>query len=259
MQLDQLPSYVIVIAASIHAKLLDRAVWRRFQVRLAFPAPDRKQVEVFRASWPATPRVPIQKIADKLGAISYAEALDFCQYVRRRHILGLGEVGINDAVRTELDLPVPAVRLIIQRAPGGMAGLEPVMFIRPQSIASAIEVTDPEGGGEGAAPGILLGDPILALLDGVRVAAHRLLAAHLIVDDQFALEPVAPVADRIHGTAMAMARVPTIGTRKERRPRHTNSGSATKAVGRVPYYRDAHYARDAAAVRTNRDVAVRQT
>ena len=39
MQLDQLPSYVIVIAASNHAELLDRAVWRRFQVRLAFPAP----------------------------------------------------------------------------------------------------------------------------------------------------------------------------------------------------------------------------
>jgi hypothetical protein len=26
---------------------------------------------------------------------------------------------------------------------------------------------------------------------------------HLVVDDQFALEPNAPVADRIHGTAMA--------------------------------------------------------
>ncbi|MDI7864219.1 ATP-binding protein [Rhizobiaceae bacterium n13] len=29
MQLDQLPSYVVVMAATNHAELLDRAVWRR--------------------------------------------------------------------------------------------------------------------------------------------------------------------------------------------------------------------------------------
>lgn len=42
-----------------------------------------------------------------------------------------------------------------------------------------------------------------ALLDGVPVAAHPLLAAHLVVDDQFDLEPHAPVDQRVHGTAMA--------------------------------------------------------
>jgi SpoVK/Ycf46/Vps4 family AAA+-type ATPase len=114
MQLDQLPSYVIVIAATNHAELLDRAVWRRFQIRLAFPAPDRKHVEVFLdriiSSWPTIPRLPAQKIASKLGPVSYAEALDFCQNARRRHILGLGEVGIDDALATELDLWSSRVR-----------------------------------------------------------------------------------------------------------------------------------------------------
>lgn len=108
MQLDQLPSYVIVIAASNHAELLDRAVWRRFQIRLAFPAPDRKHVEVFLdrvvSSWPDTPKLPIGKIASKLGSVSYAEALDFCQNVRRRQILGLGETTVDDALALELDL-----------------------------------------------------------------------------------------------------------------------------------------------------------
>lgn len=108
MQLDQLPSYVIIIAATNHAELLDRAVWRRFQLRLGFPAPDRKQVEVYLdrviSHWPEQPRLAISKIASKLGNTSYAEALDFCQNVRRRHILGLGGLSIDTALNTELSL-----------------------------------------------------------------------------------------------------------------------------------------------------------
>src|SRR5580692_7088839 len=101
-----------------------------------------------------------------------------------------------------VDLPVPAVRQIIERALDGVAGLESVMHIRPQSVASAIEVADREDVDAGVGAGAL-NNPILALLDGVPVAAHPLIATHLVVDDQFELEPGAPVADRVHGTAMA--------------------------------------------------------
>ena len=38
MQIDILPSHVVVIGATNHAELLDRAVWRRFQVRMTLPA-----------------------------------------------------------------------------------------------------------------------------------------------------------------------------------------------------------------------------
>jgi hypothetical protein len=101
-----------------------------------------------------------------------------------------------------IDLPVPAVRSIIERRLDGLAGLEPVMHIRPQSVASGIEVEASDGTDGGVTVG-QLGSPILALLDGVPVAAHRLLAAHVVVDDQHGLEASAPVAERIHGTAMA--------------------------------------------------------
>ena len=100
------------------------------------------------------------------------------------------------------ELPVRFVREIIERSPSGFAGLEPVMHIRPQSLATTIELAEPterEGGVEVGQ----LGSPILALLDGVPAAAHVLLNDHLVVDDQFGLEPLAPVADRVHGTAMA--------------------------------------------------------
>ncbi|HRD44855.1 MAG TPA: S8 family serine peptidase [Caulobacter sp.] len=101
-----------------------------------------------------------------------------------------------------VDLPVPAVRDIIARRLEGLAGLEPIMHIRPQSLASSIEI-EPSEGVEGPQALGALGAPILALLDGVPVAAHRLLAAHLVVDDQLGLEANSPVADRVHGTAMA--------------------------------------------------------
>jgi len=114
MQLDQLPSYVIVIAATNHAELLDRAVWRRFQIRHLFPAPDRRHVEEFLKhvldTWPESPSIAISKIATQLGQVSYAETLDFCQSVRRRQILGLGEVRVDEAVLTELDLWSSRVR-----------------------------------------------------------------------------------------------------------------------------------------------------
>lgn len=108
MQLDQLPSYVIVVTATNHAELLDRAVWRRFQMRLGFPQPDRNMIEVFLdrqfSAWPQQPKKTRVQIASRLGPISYAEALDFCQNVRRRQILSLGETGVDLSIEAELNL-----------------------------------------------------------------------------------------------------------------------------------------------------------
>ena len=101
-----------------------------------------------------------------------------------------------------VDLPVRAIREIIERSPNSIAGLDPVMHIRPQSMATTIEIEDATTAGPSGEIGELR-DPILALLDGVPVTAHPLLARHLVVDDQFELEPNAPVDQRVHGTAMA--------------------------------------------------------
>lgn len=102
-----------------------------------------------------------------------------------------------------IDLPVWAVRQIIEHASDGIAGLESVMHIRPQSIATTIDVDDPLEPDLGGALSGEIGEPILALLDGVPVANHRLLANHLSIDDPFELVPGALVAHRKHGTAMA--------------------------------------------------------
>ncbi|PTE14612.1 hypothetical protein C5F44_08735 [Fuscovulum blasticum DSM 2131] len=100
-------------------------------------------------------------------------------------------------------LPVNAIRAIIDRAQSSVAGLDPVMHIRPQSVATALDVEDMLPIGAVAQSEELSPDAILALLDGVPVAAHPLLRQHLIVEDLFGLEPEAMVNQRVHGTAMA--------------------------------------------------------
>ncbi len=108
MQIDQLPSYVLTIAATNHAELLDRAVWRRFQSKIAFPQPSKSEVALFIEriflSWPQEPKTKPSTLSNKLNASSYAEARDFCQNVRRRNILGLGETDIDSSINAELAL-----------------------------------------------------------------------------------------------------------------------------------------------------------
>lgn len=108
MQLDQVPSYVLTIAATNHAELLDRAVWRRFQLRLDFPAPSYRELEVFLSRvvsyWPKKPTLSLHSVVKKLGKISYAEVVEFCHNVRRKQILSLGEVSVDEALKAELKL-----------------------------------------------------------------------------------------------------------------------------------------------------------
>jgi hypothetical protein len=99
-------------------------------------------------------------------------------------------------------LPVGAIRAIIARSPASLAGVEQVMSIRPQSVVAEIDIADPAPVSPVGAMPAVVNDPILAVLDGVPVAAHPLLRRHLSVEDIFGLEPGALVAQRVHGSAM---------------------------------------------------------
>jgi SpoVK/Ycf46/Vps4 family AAA+-type ATPase len=108
MQIDQLPSYVIVVAATNHAELLDRAVWRRFQLRIDMPAPDlsrsRLMLERCFTGVDKDLGLSLQKLAERLKPVNYAEILDFYQNVRRRHILAQGGESLPAVIARELDL-----------------------------------------------------------------------------------------------------------------------------------------------------------
>jgi SpoVK/Ycf46/Vps4 family AAA+-type ATPase len=91
MQIDALPSYVVVVTASNHPELLDRAVWRRFQLRLLLPLPTpglarewfRRFEERLGSSTGFTP----EALAKRLSGLSFSELEQFSLDVQRRSLL----------------------------------------------------------------------------------------------------------------------------------------------------------------------------
>ena len=88
LQIDALPSYVVVVTASNHPELLDRAVWRRFQLRLELPMPKQAQIEEWfrRFERRAGHEIGLspRSLAQSLKGVSFAEVEDFGTDVMRR-------------------------------------------------------------------------------------------------------------------------------------------------------------------------------
>ncbi|MDP3674653.1 MAG: ATP-binding protein [Novosphingobium sp.] len=114
MQLDLLPSYVVVVAATNHAELLDRAVWRRFQLRIDMPAPAKEAAGVlisrFFESWPEEAGMSPTAVSTEIGQSSFADIFEFCQNIRRRHILSQGSETLKSVLAQELRLWKTRVR-----------------------------------------------------------------------------------------------------------------------------------------------------
>lgn len=91
LQVDELPDYVVVVAASNHPELLDRAVWRRFQLRIELPIPTRTQLTHFIDSIGNRCQVNFgfaaETIAKRLLGLNFAEVEEFCLSVVRRAVL----------------------------------------------------------------------------------------------------------------------------------------------------------------------------
>lgn len=114
MHIDELPSYALVIAATNHSELLDRAVWRRFQLRLRLPAPGEQELTKyfnrFLASFDRRPGISAHTLAKRLGAISYAEAEEFTLDVCRRNVMTMQERPLKSTIEEQLKLWQERVR-----------------------------------------------------------------------------------------------------------------------------------------------------
>lgn len=108
LQIDDLPSYTIVMAATNHAELLDRAVWRRFQIRMELPKPTQKQMAAFIMMFLTRLKEPAgmtaEGLAKRLGSVSYSEAEEFCLDLFRQQVLAMGERPLKAIVAEQLKL-----------------------------------------------------------------------------------------------------------------------------------------------------------
>ena len=93
LHVDDLPSHVIVISATNHPELLDRAVWRRFQLRLELPLPTREQIaeyfDLMSQKLNFKLGISHRTVADKLIGSSFSELEDFISDVARTYVLAL--------------------------------------------------------------------------------------------------------------------------------------------------------------------------
>lgn len=108
LQIDRLPPHVIVIGATNHDELLDRAVWRRFQIHAELSTPSRAQAAHFLADvanrFGGDLGYAPRTLAEKLVGHSYSELEDFALDIRRRAILESPNPNVKRIVKERLAL-----------------------------------------------------------------------------------------------------------------------------------------------------------
>lgn len=106
LQIDSLPSHVVVVTATNHAELLDRAVWRRFQLRLNMPTPTLEQ----RTQWFSRFEEQIgnrlgltpKTLATRLKDANFSDLEEFCQDIHRRYVLAMPDGNLRAIINDRL-------------------------------------------------------------------------------------------------------------------------------------------------------------
>ena len=106
LQIDDLPSHVVVVTATNHPELLDRAVWRRFQLRLNLPAPTLASAEEwfhrFEKRLDEELGYKPASLAKRLKGLSFSELEQFSLDVRRQYVLTLPDGDVRTIVADRL-------------------------------------------------------------------------------------------------------------------------------------------------------------
>ncbi len=107
LQIDDLPDYVVVVAASNHPELLDRAVWRRFQLRIELPMPTRQQltrhIESIGQRCQTNFGYEPEMLAKHMQGLNFAEVEEFCLSVVRRAVLDKKSDDAQSITRLKLE------------------------------------------------------------------------------------------------------------------------------------------------------------
>ena len=108
MQIDSLPSYVIVMAATNHESLLDKAAWRRFQIRIEMPMPTRDALERYYSRFQEEKGIEFgvasSTLAKKSLGYSFAEAEELAMEIYRQYILNIPVDDMKNITNRVIDL-----------------------------------------------------------------------------------------------------------------------------------------------------------
>lgn len=106
MQVDNLPSHVMVIGATNHAELLDRAVWRRFQVRMTLPGPTRARLVEWFGKFERRINISLGystgTLAKRLLGSNFAEVEEFGMTIFRQYVLQQPDANMKEIISQTL-------------------------------------------------------------------------------------------------------------------------------------------------------------
>ena len=93
LQIDSLPSYVVVIAATNHDDLLDKAAWRRFQIRVELPSPTRANLSTWLSLFERRNDfdfgIEPETIAKRVYGCSFYQMEELAIEIYRQYVLSL--------------------------------------------------------------------------------------------------------------------------------------------------------------------------
>lgn len=103
LQIDSLPSHVLIVTATNHPELLDRAVWRRFQLRINLPAPTPSQIEDWLDQFQKDLGQPLgiapKTIAQRIKPQSFSDLREFCLDIKRKIVLKMPDADVKGITR----------------------------------------------------------------------------------------------------------------------------------------------------------------
>jgi SpoVK/Ycf46/Vps4 family AAA+-type ATPase len=106
LQIDAIPSHVVVIGATNHPELLDRAVWRRFQVRMEIPSPTRARLTEWFDRFEQKIKISLglapETLAKQMQGANFAEVEEFCKTIFRQYVLEQPDSKMKDIVQRSL-------------------------------------------------------------------------------------------------------------------------------------------------------------
>lgn len=107
LQLDDLPSYCVLVGATNHPELLDRATWRRFEIKLDLPRPsDEQMTEYFilrMKEFDDNFGYTAKRLRAAIGPKNYSEAEAFFMDIHRRQALAQGSVTFRTLVKDRVN------------------------------------------------------------------------------------------------------------------------------------------------------------